>query len=183
VKQTVTQLIYQHVSTSGAWSSQTTLLTRLCMGSTSLGTPSLLFQKPDNQVSLPEQPEEPEGPYEHVLDFLIRRKLLGKVLKDLKPHIPTLFSLARVCKATWQRLAADADLWRDVYLDNDPLITPQLRKRLVKSTYCDQSACITYKRTGLKQSKWLRCCTFLFHKPKVSVPPAACCTSAVRLCQ
>jgi hypothetical protein len=38
-----------------------------------------------------------------------------------------LFALARVTTATWEALAGDHKLWRGVYLDTDPLVTPDIR--------------------------------------------------------
>uniref|UniRef100_A0A383V5G0 Uncharacterized protein n=1 Tax=Tetradesmus obliquus TaxID=3088 RepID=A0A383V5G0_TETOB len=74
-----------------------------------------------------------------------------------------------VNKALWGELACDHKLWRGVYLDNDPLVTPEIRKRMLRDFYTRGLPSITHSlpRSGLQHSAWLRCCCLLHSKPRL----------------
>jgi hypothetical protein len=65
--------------------------------------------------------------YKDVFDFLIKQQRLPILVKALGSSIHDLLSLTAVNKALWSELAGDHKLWRAVYLDNDPLVTPEIR--------------------------------------------------------
>lgn len=65
--------------------------------------------------------------YKDIFDFLIGEKHLAAVVTALDSDVHDLFALARANNATWEALAGDHRLWRGVYLDNDPLVTPDIR--------------------------------------------------------
>jgi len=75
-------------------------------------------QKPSHTV---------KTPYKHIFEFLIAEKHLSAVVAALGTSVHDLFALARVNKATWDALAGDHSLWRAVYVDTDPLVTPDIR--------------------------------------------------------
>jgi hypothetical protein len=66
-------------------------------------------------------------PYRDIFEFLVAEKHLPAVVTALGSCVHDLFALARVNKATWEALAGDHKLWRGVYLQTDPLITPDIR--------------------------------------------------------
>lgn len=105
--------------------------------------------------------------YADIFEYLHKHNFFSKVVKLLKPNIRDLFNLARSCKLTWGILACNADLWREVYLDNDPLITAEIRKRLLRDKYTSHPPLLPVKRTQLQQSVWLRTCTLLYRKPNL----------------
>jgi hypothetical protein len=65
--------------------------------------------------------------YKDVFDFLIKQQRLPALVKALGSSIHDLMSLTFVNKALWNELAGDHKLWRAVYLDNDPLVTQEIR--------------------------------------------------------
>ena len=65
--------------------------------------------------------------YKDIFEFLVGEKHLAAVVTALGDSVHDLFALARVNKATWAALAGDHALWRGVYVDNDPLVTPDIR--------------------------------------------------------
>lgn len=65
--------------------------------------------------------------YRDIIDFIIGEKHLGAVVDALQGCVHDLFSLVRVSPATWAALAGDHMLWRGVYVDNDPLVTNDIR--------------------------------------------------------
>jgi hypothetical protein len=65
--------------------------------------------------------------FKDVFDFLIKQQRLPALVKALGSSIHDLLSLTLINKALWGELAGDHKLWRAVYLDNDPLVTPEAR--------------------------------------------------------
>lgn len=65
--------------------------------------------------------------YKDIFEVLIGEKHLAAVVTALEGSVHDLFALARVNIATWAALAGDHRLWRGVYLDTDPLVTPDIR--------------------------------------------------------
>jgi hypothetical protein len=65
--------------------------------------------------------------FKDVFDFLIKQQRLPALVKALGSSIHDLLALTLVNKALWAELAGDHKLWRGVYLDNDPLVTPEIR--------------------------------------------------------
>lgn len=65
--------------------------------------------------------------YKDIFEFLIGEKHLAAVVTALDGCVHDLFALARVNTATWEALAGDHKLWRGLYLDTDPLVTPDIR--------------------------------------------------------
>lgn len=65
--------------------------------------------------------------YRNIFDFLIGENHLPAVVAALNYSVQDIFALARVSTATWAALAPDHKLWRGVYVENDPLVTPDIR--------------------------------------------------------
>jgi hypothetical protein len=65
--------------------------------------------------------------YRNLFDFLIGENHLPAVVAALNHSVHDIFALARVNTATWAALAPDHKLWRGVYVENDPLVTPDIR--------------------------------------------------------
>lgn len=65
--------------------------------------------------------------YRDIFSFLIGEQLLPALVSALESNVKDLFALARLNKATWAALAGDHKLWRAVYVESDPLVTPPIR--------------------------------------------------------
>jgi hypothetical protein len=65
--------------------------------------------------------------YSNIFDFLTGEKHLAAVVTALGASVHDLFALARVNQATWAALAGDHKLWRALYVQKDPLVTPDIR--------------------------------------------------------
>lgn len=100
---------------------------------------------------------------------LIDDKILLKLVKHIKPSIRDVLNLTCSCKALWQALSPAHEVWQQLYLENDPLVSDNsdLKKALSKQSYCDQSHQIALKAVGLSQSVWMRCCALMYHKPRL----------------
>lgn len=87
------------------------------------------WQQQQQQQQEREEASRPSIPtsHKHIFDCLIAEQHLHRVVAALGSSIFDLFALARVNRALWDALAGEHKLWREVYLDNDPLVTPDIR--------------------------------------------------------
>lgn len=81
-----------------------------------------------------------------VFTYLLEEKLLDRVVRHLDGCIFDIFNLTRTNRLLWQALSSDNDLWKPLYLDNDPLVTPQLRYVLLPAQ--QPSDCAFVLRVG-----------------------------------
>lgn len=65
--------------------------------------------------------------YKDVFDCIICEGRLDGIVRDLGSSIIDIYALARVNKQLWTALADDHELWRALYLDNDPIVVPDIR--------------------------------------------------------
>lgn len=68
--------------------------------------------------------------YKNIFEFLAAERegaLLAAVVAELGTSVHDLFALARVNQTTWAALSGDHTLWRTVYVNTDPLVTPDIR--------------------------------------------------------
>lgn len=65
--------------------------------------------------------------YKNVFDCLINEGRLESIVHALGSSIIDLYALARVNKQLWGALADDQKLWRGLYVQNDPLVSSDIR--------------------------------------------------------
>lgn len=65
--------------------------------------------------------------YKNVFDCLVNEGRLGSIVDALGSSIIDLYALARVNKQLWSALADDDKLWRALYIENDPLVSSDIR--------------------------------------------------------
>ena len=129
-------------------------------GSNAFGPPSALLPRPPQILSTTD--------FKAVLGSPGSKAVIESVVRHLKLFgIKDVYHWACVCRQTWEVVSSDAQTWLDLYVSNDPIVTPEVRKRLTLETYCNHSEQINIQRCTLKQSVWMRTCCLLYSKPQL----------------